>query len=386
MKVLQLITRPQRRGAEIFALDLAGELDRRGHRTLVAALYAPIDGGELPLRERDLRFDFAGDSATERLPGIQPFLLRRLLAAIDDFAPDVVQVNGSRTVKYGSAARRLRRRAPWALVYRSIGTPGDWTGGRLRTELYRRLVISAVDAVVAVSRNTLDDLRRCYRLAVPATVLPRAVAPAPAGAGCRRDELRRRLDAPANVPVLLFAGRLSREKRPDRLLHIAARAADRQAEAGRPVPHLWIAGAGPLREETECQAAAAGLPVRLLGERDDVLDLMSAADLLLLTSDTEGLPGVVLEAGSVGLPTVATRVGGVDECIRDTVTGRVVDAGDEDGMVLAVADLLADGDRRRAMGEAARRLVAERFSLQVVVDGYLEHYRLAIERRRGRGE
>jgi len=383
MRILQLITRPQRRGAEIFALELAGELARRGHDTRIAALYVSIEGRELPLRAGDLRFDADGNAATERVPGVQPALLRRLLEVIDDFAPDVVQVNGSRTVKYGSVARRLRRRAPWALVYRSIGTPGDWTGSRLRTALYRRLVISAVDAVVAVSATTLDSLHRCYDLRVPATVLPRAVPPAPTDVGHRRAQLRRELDTPPEAAVLLFAGRLSREKRPDRLLRATAQASELLQAEGRPVPHLWIAGAGPLYDEIERDASSLPLPVHLLGDRDDVLELMAAADLLLLTSDTEGLPGVVLEAGSVGLPAVATRVGGVAECIVDGETGRVVDVEDEAGLAEVVAGLLADTLRRRRYGEAARRLVAERFSLTAVTEGYLELYRHAMARRPG---
>jgi glycosyltransferase involved in cell wall biosynthesis len=383
LRILQVITRPQRRGAEIFALDLCGELERGGHATRIVSLYANQEGARLPLREGDLALGGRGASRLEKLPGFQPSLLRRLLTAIDDFRPDVVQVNGSRTVKYGSLARRRRWRAGWALVYRSIGTPSDWVGHRLRRWLYRRLVASRFDAVVAVSANTLDSLQRCYRLAVPARVLPRAVPPPPTDAAARRGELRRRLGTGDDADVLLFVGRLSAEKRPDRLLRVAARVAQQRRAAGLAPPELWIAGTGPLQAEVETTAGTAPHPVRLLGERDDVRLWMAAADLLLLTSDTEGMPGVVVEAGSVGLPAVATRVGGVAECVLHGVTGRLVEADDEASMAQAIHEMLADEERRREMGAEARRLVEERFSLPAVAAGYVAHYRQTLERRRG---
>jgi glycosyltransferase involved in cell wall biosynthesis len=96
-----------------------------------------------------------------------------------------------------------------------------------------------------------------------------------------------------------------------------------------------------------------------------VVDVLTAADAVLLTSDSEGLPGVLIEAGLVGLPAVATDVGWVSEVVIDDVTGRLVPAGRADQVAAALDNVLADAGR---MGEAAHRHCIESFEMQRVVD------------------
>ena len=94
-------------------------------------------------------------------------------------------------------------------------------------------------------------------------------------------------------------------------------------------------------------------------------------------------PGtLVLEAGAVGLPVVATAVGGVPECVVDGETGLLVAPGDHEGGGAAVAALLADPERRRAMGSAARQWIADRYQIDTVAGRYLEFYARALARRR----
>jgi len=383
MRVLQLVTRPQRRGAEVFAWELSRELERRGHPVATAYLYAAPEP-RLPLAAADLALEADEGSILEKAPGFQPGIVAGLRRAVASFRPEVVQVNGSRSVKYGSLLRRLDRLAPWALVYRSIGTPSDWLRGPLHRALVRRLVMAAMDGVVAVSRVTLADVERCYRLDVPATAIPRGVDPARFVPAAPREAVRRRLGADGEPVVLLYVGSLTAEKRLDRLVRVASEVARRRAAEGRDAPELWVVGDGPLRGEVEEAARAAPLSVRVLGARSDVADLMGAADLLLLTSDTEGMPGVVLEAACVGLPAVATRVGGTGEAIVDGETGLLVEPADEPGLAEAAAALLADPVRRRALGEAARRRVEREFAIGPVAERYLEHYRRVREHRASR--
>lgn len=373
LRVLQLITRPQRRGAEIFARDLCGALERQGHATRIVALYGAEGGHELPLRTSDLRLGGQGRSPLEKLPGFHPGLLRRLLAAVDDFAPDVVQVNGSRTVKYGSLLRRLRRRAPWVLVYRSIGNPTDWVGGGLRRTLYRRLVVAPVDGLVAVSEATRRSFEEAYGPMVPGVVLPRGVALDGFVPEQDRASLRRSLGTPQDRPVLLYVGSLTAETRPDRLVRVATDVAVRLGG----LLELWVVGDGPRRDEVEAAVAmnTGDLQIRPFGHRDDVASFMAAADLLLLTSDTEGTPGVVLEAGAVGTPSVATRVGGVAECVVEGETGLLADPEDEAGLAAAATALLADPAARRRLGAAAARRVREHFTVANLAVRYVEFYR-----------
>lgn len=386
MRVLQIVNRPQLRGAETFALDLSRQLERRGHATRIVHLYdGPAGDARLEVRPGDRELAGRPEHPAERLPGWHPGLLRRLTVAIDAFAPDVVQVNGSRTVKYGSLARRLRRRAAWALVYRSIGTPSDWLRGRLHRSLYRRLVISAIDGAVAVSDATRRSLEHEYGLDVPVAVIPRGVDLERFVPDVPREEMRRRTATPPERPVMLYVGSLTPEKRADRLVRVAARAVRTwRPEDGEPAAELWVVGDGPLRSEVNAAAREAppALRVQVLGSRSDVASWMGAADLLLLTSDTEGSPGVLLEAGAAGLPAAALAVGGVAELVVDGETGILAPPGDEESLATGVAALLGDPERRRSLGEAARRRVQERYSIEGVAERMLDHYRAVLATRR----
>lgn len=369
MRVAQIVKTPQRRGAETFALDLCRELERRGHETTILYLYGYGGATPLPLRPQD-RILGTERPALERFPGFHPGLLRRLVRSLKAFRPAIVQTNGSRSVKYGSLARRLAR-GSWPLVARVIGSPPDWAGGALKRRLYARLVLSAFDGVIAVSRDTLEGLERTYGLAVPAAVIPRGVDPEAVRAGARPDEVRRALGAEPEDPVVLYCGSLTPEKRPDRLLRVFSRVRERL-----PGTRLWIAGSGQLERAVRSEIESSGLgdAVSLLGTVEGIGDLLGAADLLLLTSDTEGTPGVVLEAGLAEVPVVAPRVGGIPDCVLDGRTGLLAAPGDEEGLATAALELLLDPERRRSLGRAARMLVEESFCLRRVAGDVVGFY------------
>ena len=98
------------------------------------------------------------------------------------------------------------------------------------------------------------------------------------------------------------------------------------------------------------------------------------AEILVVTSDWEGTPNVVLEASASGLPVVATRVGGVPEVVKEGETGFLCDREDTDGLVSAVSKLVADDDLRRRMGEQGRRFVQENHSLERLGKSLAELY------------
>jgi glycosyltransferase involved in cell wall biosynthesis len=313
----------------------------------------------------------------ERIPGFQLALLRRLEKTLAAFEPDVVQVNGSRTVKYGGLLRWRDPRGAWALVYRSIGTSTDWLPGRVRPAIYGRLVLSRMDGIAAVTSDSAQRFRDRLAPGRPCLQIPRGIDVSTFVPGLAREEMRRALGARLQGSVLLYVGSLSREKRPDRALRIAGELAHRH-----PGLELWMAGDGALRAEVERASAACAATVRVLGPRRDVASLMGAADLLLLTSDTEGTPGVVLEAAAVGLPVVATHVGAVAECVRDGVTGRIAPAGDERALIELVDELLNDSACRSRMAAAAPAWVKASFSLDRIADRYLELYEAVVSSRR----
>jgi glycosyltransferase involved in cell wall biosynthesis len=123
------------------------------------------------------------------------------------------------------------------------------------------------------------------------------------------------------------------------------------------------------RDGLEAYAAALGLGQRVVftGFRRDVPALLSAVSVSVLPSLSEGLSNVVLEAMAAGVPVVATSVGGTPEIVDDGVTGLLVPPRDAGALADAISSLLTDPARRQTIGEAGRRRVEERFSLEAMV-------------------
>lgn len=373
MRVLQVADKPQRRGAEVFAQQLSCALRARSHDVRTLYLHsAPASGERLPLGEGDRVLEGREDHPLERLGGAHPALLRAVLQAIDSFEPDVVQANGSRTLKYTALARRLRRSRSWRLVYRNIGSPLAWVTGQRRRLFYRWVVMPGVDGVVALSPGSLEELETLYGRLPAHACIPNAIDLVGVTPAVSRDALRGSLNTAADAPVILFVGSLTAEKRPDRLARIAHSVLSRVSSGV-----LWIAGEGPLRASLEEAFAATGLTsrVRLLGLRSDVPSLLAASDALVLTSDTEGMPAVVLEAGALGVPVVSTRVGALAACVNDGETGLLVASDDEAGFAAAVTRVLEDDALRARLGAGARAWVSSNFGMDRAAERYEAFYR-----------
>lgn len=161
---------------------------------------------------------------------------------------------------------------------------------------------------------------------------------------------------------LLAVGRLVRQKRMDRFVRILATL---RPKAKVPVSALVI-GEGPLRPALEQQAKGLGLlpdGIEFRGRVSDMRPVYQEADILVLTSDYEGTPNVVLEAMASGLPVVATGVGGVPDIIQHGKNGFLVDRNDEEGAARAILRLINDRHLRRQLGICGRRAVEQNHSL-----------------------
>ena len=174
---------------------------------------------------------------------------------------------------------------------------------------------------------------------------------------------------PEGVPLLGFVGHLVDQKRPERAVEVLAGV----VAAGR-TAHLVVAGGGPLEPVLEDVVARRGLEgsVSLLGHRDDVERILAGVDLLLLTSEAEGIPGVAIEALMAGCPVVTVPVGSVAEVVEDGVTGVVMPTADPAAMAATVVGLLEDDAARARMSEEARRRTA-RFSAATTARAYEAH-------------
>jgi glycosyltransferase involved in cell wall biosynthesis len=222
--------------------------------------------------------------------------------------------------------------------------------------------IRAADLVLAVSGDLAANARQAGARDV--RVAPVMAPPRPPATRTRA-EVRAELGLGAGRPLVLAVARLHPQKGYDVLLDALSRWGTRE-----PVPLVAIAGDGPLHGELAARIRAERLPVTLLGRRDDVADLLGAADVCVLPSRWEGSPLVAQEALRAGTPLVATRAGGLPELLGDGAL--LVPVGDADALADALHDVLTDPDRARRLVEAgsaqaagwpdeataARRLVA----------------------------
>jgi len=150
-----------------------------------------------------------------------------------------------------------------------------------------------------------------------------------------------------------------------------------------PNVEFLIVGDGPLCAACRRRIAAHGLNGRmsLLGERADIPALLGQMSVFVSAARWEGMPYAVLEALAARRPVVATRVLGSSELIADGVHGLLVPPDDPAAMSAAIVSLLNDPPHARSLGQAGRRLVESRYSLQAMADQIMAVYRRATERR-----
>jgi len=238
------------------------------------------------------------------------------------------------------------------------------------------------DAIVCNSQAAADRLLSAgipqAKLTVIGNALPdKLFQPAAAALPKVRGVLRIGMVARMNAAYKNHAG----------LLRIAA-------EVRRSVPNaeFVFVGDGPLRSELEQQAAALGLMtttgssqgVVFLGDRQDIPEILASLDIAVLTSDSESLSNVILEAMAAGLPVVAYAGGGNGELINSE-RGALVPLRNESEFATAVVRLLADAALRNKLGANARVFVEQNFKLDCVRNHYQDLYASLLERKQGRG-
>ena len=152
-----------------------------------------------------------------------------------------------------------------------------------------------------------------------------------------------------------------------------------------PDAEFLLVGDGPLRQQLQNEASSLGLGASaiFLGDRQDMPAILASLDVAVLTSDSESLSNVILEAMAAGLPTVAYNVGGNSELLSQE-RGALIAAGNETAFADAVQSVLADSTLRHQLGHDARQFAQENFSLDRVRQRYVELYLTLLEKKRER--
>jgi glycosyltransferase involved in cell wall biosynthesis len=351
--VLHVIPTRSGRGAQRSARELVDHLNAQANRApgyprplrhqLLCLLHGPP--------EVDVDVDLDHRARSRLANRLQPGLWPRLVRLLHDADPAAVVAHGSDPLKFLVLAMVVRRRP---LVYCAIGTysgPPD----QLHIRRWRRFMNQA-DHLVAVGDEVLDECVTCFAVdPARATMIangrdPAVFHPGPDSATRRDDE-----------PVVAFVGALTGQKRPDVFVDLVGALRD-QGRRFRAV----VVGDGPMRPVIEARARSFG--VELLGQRQDVADVLRGVDVLVFPSAPagEGMPGVLIEAGLTGIPVVATDVPGVRTVIADGVTGLVV-GNDVLSLAAGVGKLLDDPGLRTSFGRDAIARCQEHFTTDQMV-------------------
>ena len=224
-----------------------------------------------------------------------------------------------------------------------IAVRGALTLQRLAYRAAHRVVANAAAAARQLQLEGVDP--------AVVTVIPNGVVieGPPAGAAAQ------------TTPVIITVANLRAGKGHDVLLRAAV-----QVLAAHPAARFQFVGDGPLRAALEAQARDLGIAsaVEFLGHRDDVNALLRRSTIFAFPSFMEAFPNGVMEAMAVGLPVVASNVGGIPELVDDGRNGLLVRAGDVDGLAAVINRLLADPVQARIWGDAARQTIAAGYSFE----------------------
>lgn len=334
----------------MFAADLAQALDALGHVSTVASLRRSASSATVaahPIADGHW------------LRGIRG--LRRLARG-----HDVVVAHGSTTLPASAIA--CTGIVPF--IYRSIGDPAYWSASRLK-QLQTTMLLNRATAVVTLFPAATETLRHRGVTAHLATI-PNAVSSDdfPFVTDSDRRRARAELGLPLEARIVLYLGALSPEKRPERAVALGS---------SRPDLRVLVVGDGPLRRRLEAQAARVD-NVDIHGPTSRPQQFLASADVVIVPSDTEGIPAVAVEAGLSGVPVVASDVGGLADVVDHGATGLLVAVGDGVALSAAVDRALACG---ASMGSAARGRCLERFDIEPVARQWAEVIKAAARPRTG---
>ena len=367
MRIVHLLAPAHAGGLERVVQSLAIGQQRRGHDVRVlpmAETWSDEHPFMIPLRR-------AGVDVRPIVLPRRAYLRERaaLARALEDASADVAHTHGYHAdVVGGPVARRMGCGI--------VSTAHGFTGGSWKNRLYEWLSKRALrrfDAVAAVSDSVADDLRRSGVPAERVHTIGNAWSPVYQPAD--RAEAREALGLAADGFVAGWVGRMSREKGLDVMIDALA------ALRHRPV-RVCAIGDGPERGPEEARATRLGLNehVTWAGMRQEAGRYFRAFDVMVISSRTEGLPMVLLEAFAAGVPVVTTSVGGIPTVASDT-EALLVPPERPRALAAAVETVLREPEEAAVRARAAQERLEREFSEGPWLERYEEIYRIALDRR-----
>jgi glycosyltransferase involved in cell wall biosynthesis len=358
LKIIQLIQKPQLRGAEIFACQLSNQLMEQGHEVLVITIFRgdsqlPFKGSliglDRPLSKRF--FDFKGWKKFNRI--------------INEFNPDIIQANAADTLKFAVSSKML---FSWKqpLVYRNANKMGDFITSKLKWRL-NNFYISRVAYVISVSEECERDFIKTFShpqekiSTVEIGVEEQKLGGIP-------DDLKEIFE---KGPVIAHIGGFVPEKNHEGLINIFNGILEKFPET-----QLLLMGKGNLEMKIKLKVKELQIQdkVHFLGYRNDVLDILNNSKAFVLPSLIEGLPAVILEAMYCETPVVAYNVGGIGEVVVQGETGWIVEKNEEDKFQDQLEEILNGNENIPYRVKAAKNMISEKFLNKQIAKRFVKCY------------
>jgi N-acetyl-alpha-D-glucosaminyl L-malate synthase BshA len=355
-------------GSGILATALGEELARRGHEVHFISYERPF---RLPLDVPRLHFHpvVINDYDLFKYPDYTLPLSVKMAEVSRDHHLDVLHVHYA--VPHATAAILARSMLPLEQQPRVVttlhGTDTTLLGRDPGYGPAIRHALACSDAITTVSAFLQRETQRLLAVDKPIDVIHNFFAPRPPHRS--REEVRRDLGVHDEV-LILHSSNLRPLKRIDVLLETVARIRPQDSFK------LVILAGGDFTPFLK-DVRRLGLENRVVVRENisDIEDYLQAADLGLITSESESFCLSILEAMCFACPSIARRAGGIPEVVEDGVSGLLLPSLDVDGFTRAVESLIKDPKRRAAMGRAAQARARERFSAEVIVPRYEALYR-----------
>ncbi len=290
----------------------------------------------------------------------------RVAALLRDMQPDIVHTHTAKAGAVGRVAAKLSRCGAKSVhTFHGHLLNGYFSPAKTRAVIsVERGLARATDRLVCVAPEIRDDLSRAGVGRAPQyEVIPPGVALGPLPS---KSAARDALGLPSDRPIITMMGRVTGIKRPDRFAEAAA-----IVHASWPEAWFAVAGSGDLAGDLA--ARMAHLPVTMLGWCSDVEMVLAASDALVLTSDNEGTPLSLIQAGMAGLPVVATRVGAVPSVVADGQTG-ILCAPTSAAVAAGIVELLNDPGLARRLGDQGKARMQRDYGMEKMIAGHVSLY------------
>jgi glycosyltransferase involved in cell wall biosynthesis len=376
IKIMQVIARMNVGGPAVIVAELMRGLNPAKFQVVLMTGFCAGD-------EADYLDEVARDIPVTRINGlgrsvsaiedIKSFIT--LVRLIQEYKPDIIHTHTAKAGVLGRVAGLIAYpSAKRVHTYHGHLLHGYFTAWKTQIVIViEKLLATFSAALIAIGNQVRDDLLavRIGKVKKYTVIFPGLDKLGSQSKSSAKDELV----LEHNKTYIVFMGRLTQIKRPDRLIAIA-----RHLKVKHPLVELLIAGAGEKFVEIQELAKNESLPVVFLGWRNDIGRILSASNIALLCSDNEGIPLTLIQASQAGLPIVSTNVGSVRDIVVDGETGTLTEVNSH-GLIHAIDDLLSNPEKMARFGQAGKERAEALFSLQGMIDAHENLYSQIIEKK-----